>query len=173
MRPSWLSALRIAFSGLLLASSAASSSAEHNWRNEQKIWWTTPSLVKNAVVNFLGLRTASNTDLPGKKPESIVELLLLLDKKADPETVNVLADLSTYDPGTYGSEIYTCLIVRKGTIMISAIESRDSDKTDDCARTLGSSHPSCIASRGPKARHERIADLVARVKDNQPCGIEY
>jgi hypothetical protein len=167
--------LRTLFVGFsfFVAVCSASYSTESDWRSQQRIWWTTPSLVKNAVVNFLGLRSSPNIDLPGKKPESVVELLLLLDKKADRETVNALADLSTYDPGTYGSEIYTCLIVRKGRIMIPALEERDSDKADDCVKMLGAGHPSCIASRGPGARHERIVDLVTRVKNNQPCGIEY
>src|SRR5258705_5910133 len=135
MKPASFRALTIAFSFLLAALSPVSPGNESDWRSQQRVWWNTPSLVKNAVVNFFGLRTSPDVNLPGKKPESIVELLLLFDKAADPETVNMLADLSTYDPGTYGSEIYTCLIVRKGPIMIPALQKRDSAKTDDCAQT--------------------------------------
>jgi hypothetical protein len=168
-----LNALAVACIALGLIVPTAESATPSGWRTEQDIWWNTPMLVKNAVVSFFGLRTAPGVGLPGTKTaQSIVDLLLILDKASDRQTVNVLADLSTYDLGTAGSEVYDCLIVRKGSKMVAALRSRDSDTSDDCTKILGAGHPSCIATRGAEARRQRITDLVARVKSNQPCQIE-
>lgn len=173
MKTLWLETLAVACIALGLTVPTKLSAAPSDWRTEQDIWWNAPLLVKNAVVSFFGLRTASGVGLPGANTaQSIVDLLLLLDKQSDSQTVNVLADLSTYDLGTAGSEVYDCLIVRKGSTMVAALQRRNSETSDDCIKALGAGHPSCVATRGAEARSQRIADLVARVKSNKPCQIE-
>jgi hypothetical protein len=118
-----------------------------SWRSDQEVWWTTPGLVKNAIVAHLRfLDEHPEAEQMSPPYWETMSLILLLDQRQDRATIEVLADLTSYYIGESGNELLHCVILRLGPNLAPLLEERLSSGRNDCQTTLGSSKRCLIGS---------------------------
>jgi hypothetical protein len=99
----------------------------------------------------------------------IVDLLLLFDDRSSQETMDLLASLSSYYLGAYGGELYTCIVLRKGTKILPAFEVLQSTGHNDCIGRLGLENKLCFSGDQYQSKIELI---IRNIEKNQSCYLE-
>ncbi len=141
-----------------------------DWRGKQEIWWNDAHLVKSAIVSYLKL-LHDNPELHTKEnPQwQILSLILVLDSHNDAQSLNTLASLAPYNLGASGSEIYACVVQRKGTKILSALQAAITSGNNECTDAMGSDSSACLK---PSDYRARVQGLISAVKADRSCTIE-
>ncbi len=141
-----------------------------DWRAEQEIWWTDSGLVKRALVEHLRLQDRH----PQLKDEhdaywSIASLVLLLDGRSDPLTLQTLADLTSYYWGESGGEVFQCVVLRKGKAIVPFLQRSLDAPENDCHEALGENGSGCLQETEYRKGLRALLNAIAR---DERCAIE-
>jgi hypothetical protein len=99
---------------------------------------------------------------------AIQPLLFLLARRHDAATDQVLLDLSTYRLGEANSEVYHCILTRRGEGFAKGL--RSGKLKNDCRRELGANSRLCLSDA------ERLvvaAEVMRRIQKKVSCNLEY
>jgi len=160
--------------GLFLIAGGCVHAAEHGqapvWRAAQEIWWTTPSLVKNAIVAYLRFLDGHPDLQQAPSPRwEIVSLVLILGDQQTPEALKALSDLTSYYLGESGDEVLHCVIMRTGQKLEPLLQERLTSKSNDCQGTLGADSKLCLTQA---AYRSALEGTIAAIKRDERCYIE-
>jgi hypothetical protein len=155
---------------ILICAMSIALAASGDWRKEQTIWWNDAQLVKSAVVGYLKLLN-SNPDLMSKDNPlwQIDSLVLILDARNDRTTLNVLASLSSYNLGASGSEVYQCVLRRKGSKILPLLQASLEAGKNECTETIARDATVC---RTPAEHATWLKDNIAAIKADRSCALD-
>ncbi len=164
----------ILVAGLALATAGCANRAmtqpPSGWRADQEVWWTTPDLVKNAIVAYLRFLDENPDAERAPSPYwEIVSLALLLDRREEPEALEALADLTSYYVGESGNELLHCVVLRSGPGVAPFLKERLRSGPNDCQTVLGATSKQCLAERDYRAFLEAT---LAAINRDESCHVE-
>ena len=99
----------------------------------------------------------------------VIKLLLLFDAWGDQESLETLASLSSYYLGAHGGETYSCVVVRKGRAILSALENQAALAEGACAARFGDKKGVCVPEQ---SRANKLRTLMGRIKSGESCTVE-
>ena len=161
-------ALTIAGWGAIASAGGNSSS---DWRSKQEIWWNDADLVGHAISAFYRYKGATpELQFSKQNPTwEIGSLLLVLDRKSDQKTLDVLAGLTSYYLGESINPVFECVVRRKGAKIDRALAILQKSGHNACSAALGPNNAGCLT---PDAHKQRLDFLRGAIKEEQPCYIE-
>ena len=177
MKGQWLGVHASLLVGLAAVSLALSACAaqkppepHHESQERQGVWWTDGGLIKNALVAYFRLEE-HHPDL--EKVHDLywntVSLVLILDGRNDPTTLQTLADLSSYYWGESGGEMFDCVVWRKGGAIVPYLQKHLDDLPSDCRITLGDGSARCLQEAEYRGHLRGLLSSIAR---NESCSVE-
>jgi hypothetical protein len=153
----------------------------NRWRGQQTIWWNDAQLVTNAIVSVLAVQ-AANPALQSDRGFSehrgnVTDLVLVLDNMNDPRKLAEVAGLTPYYLGEAPSQMYYCVLLRKGTALRPVLENRLSSAGNECINRFGSPDakmeglhvPMCLSDQQYR---RRLQQIVAAIEQDKSCAIE-
>jgi hypothetical protein len=141
---------------------------------------STARVLKRAIVSNLALFVQEQTSPSDKAyaalSENVVRKLSLFDQLGSPDALGVLASLSGYYLGARGTELYRCLVLRKGKALAAYLEQYLHNGNPECSQELGPTFtkPSsaldgyalCPSDQLQKAH---LATLIAAIYSESAC----
>jgi hypothetical protein len=157
-------------------SGAQSKTGAAAWRDNQEKWWKAGESLFSGIVTLAHakpLSTSENPKLAGEIADSMIDLLVLYDADNSSSALKSLAKLSAYYLGEAPSEVYGCIVERKGTKILPYLQKElQPGSVDDCVARYGQKNSMCLATKGARARTEKIESLIEQIKSDAPCAIE-
>ena len=141
---------------------------------------STAPLLKRAIVANLALFVKEQTSRSDKAyaalSENVVRRLSLFDQLGSPEALGVLASLSGYYLGARGTELYRCLVLRKGKALEPYLEQYLHNRNPECSQELGATFtkPSSALDgyalcRSDQQQKAHLATLIAAIYSESAC----
>ena|SRR5882762_6300 len=149
--------------GLALAAGGA-------WRKQQTIWWNDAQLVKSAISGYLKLFNSSPELRSKDNPLwDIDSLVLILDARNDEATLKALVSLSSYNLGASGSEVYQCVLWRKGPKIVPLLQTTLASGMNECEESVGRG---ALVCRTKAENAGWLKDNIEAIKADRSCMIE-
>jgi len=136
---------------------------------KEDIWWEDGALVKSAIISYLKLEDKSPSIRGSELSSEIFYLLLLYDSMSSQESLRSLTSLTSYNLGAFPSEIYYCLLVRKGTAIKALLSAVQKTDHNECFEQLGGQSKRCL---NRAERDKEIAIVFKRIDEKEACKID-
>jgi hypothetical protein len=94
------------------------------------------------------------------------ELLMLLDSEDSERALRRLLDLAYFNLGAASTEVYNCIVVRKGSAVAPLIEREMTKTSSPCEAEFGSASQIC---RSRDATAAMLRFLVSQIDSGQSC----
>lgn len=150
-----------------------------DWRNQQEIWWSNDNIIKDTVLSVLAIK---NKHLKLGKNEDEAEyadllndigyLLLLFDSMNSERSLSTLASFLPYNIGESGSEIYHCLLIRKGKKIKPYLIRISQISNDECIEKFGKKSSICKNNLSTQMINQEIGNIIESIDKNNSCTIE-
>ena len=150
--------------------------AATGWRSQQEKWWISSESLRTAIITLARVRSLlpQSSEATSDIADSTIALLVLFDEDDSAGSLDSLARLAAYDIGEAPSEVYECLVQRKGEIILGRLQTMmRSDSVDDCVSRHGRATAMCVENRKTNATHDRLESLARRIKMDAQCSIEH
>lgn len=137
---------------------------------DSSVWWKSHELTRDAIVGYLEFRheqpvVASNAEFYSE----IVSTILLFDEWDSTESMATLVGLGSYYLGAHGGELFSCVVVRKGSAIRPILDSVRASHGNECANRLGSASPVCL---GQQAYESQLEQMGQRIEGGERCEVE-
>jgi hypothetical protein len=97
-----------------------------------------------------------------------LDALLLLDTESSEVALRRIVALSHFDLGTAASEVYGCMVIRKGQAIVPYIEQELERPGNPCASEFGEGSSVCRPARDVAGS---LRFFVSQIVSGQPCEI--
>jgi hypothetical protein len=174
----WVAALSFFCWGMV---AGAAEPPRADWRSRQTIWWKDDQLVKAALLSLISLETSDPRLISDpnfvEHSSSVANLLLIFDSESSQASLSSLASLAPYYLGEAPSEIYSCLVLRKGQRIKKMLSRLKASPRNECidkfgppkASTSGLEAAACLSDAAYRSRLNSFFESIER---NQSCTID-
>jgi len=123
-------------------------------------------VIRDAIVSYF--RLIEKHPEADETLSSAIELLLILDRDSSAESLEVLAGFLSYDVGTHGGELLSCLLIRKGSRTPAALRALSVSTRSDCITRLHAETRRCLK---PEEVETEWGIILRAVDSHERCDL--
>jgi hypothetical protein len=127
-------------------------------------------LIKQAVVSYVSV-SAKLEELQRESAlqSDIVDLLTIFDSLDTEADLKTLGSLSSYYIGSHGSELFRCLVLRKGPRIEPRLREMLNEAKSECRELLGDTRKVCYSAQ---ELSDKLRTLLKEIGEGRKCSLE-